>query len=132
MGSVGEGDEIAVGIGDDEGSPTPGLGPQDLMKDQALRLILQEQGLDAIEDDRRREQILPRPPAAIEYRTIDMAEIEARAVADHLAVEGRIAIKELHPKAELAGVERARPLDIGGEELRLGESEEGFPRLEGG
>jgi len=61
-----------------------------------------------------------------------MAEIEARAVADHLAVQGRIAIEELHPEAELAGIEIAGPLDIGGEELRLGESEKGFARLGGG
>src|SRR5215469_4891146 len=101
------------------------------MEDDALRLILQEQGLDPVEDDRRREQILPRSPRAIEDRVIDMAEIEARPVAEHLTVEGRIAIEELHLKTELAGVEVTGRLDIAGEELRLGEKEKGFALLRG-
>ena len=49
-----------------------------------------------------------------------MAEVEPRAVPEHLAIERRLSIQECDRESELTGIKSARLDNIGYEELWLG------------
>ena len=79
-------------------------------------LEIEEQLLDlgcAVDGDRGGQQMLALADVADEHRLADQPQREPRVVAPDLSVERRIAIDEVDRKAELAGEEIARRLDVG-------------------
>jgi len=71
------------------------------------------------------EELLALANIAREDGFADYPQIEAGLVAGDLRVEWRIAIGEAEGEAELIGIEGARGLDIGDEQLCFGRNEDG-------
>jgi len=95
------------------------------MEGDAAKAELLVERCDLIDRDRRREQILASAARAVDNGNIDVAEIERRTIAHHLAIEWGFAVSEPNGKAELLREEGAGSVEIGDEELRLGGREAG-------
>ncbi len=90
------------------------------MELDARRLKLKEERLDAVDGNGRGQELLTLPKFRVNRRFRRMAQVEPRAVPEHLAIERRLAIHERDRKSELTRIKSAATYNIGHEKLWLG------------
>src|SRR5205085_8097348 len=106
----------------DKSLRAPRLGSECLKKLHAALLILEKQRLRIIQRDRSRKQLLGLEPKGIDHRFVDVAEVQSRAAAEDLCIEGWLAVHEGHGEAE-SRIERARGSDVASVQLRFGSND---------
>src|SRR5262249_39047412 len=126
---AGEQHEIAVRVLYDEVARAPWHPLQRLEERHAGSLEFEKELLDlfrGVDACPGRKQPLAVPQLGVKDGTIDVVQNERRPIARDMRIERRLAIQDRDLEAELLGIEIARRLDVGDEQLRVRGGEDGL------